>query len=318
MTLGKAKSVHAFNQAANEFGFTFNWVYANRRQTAYFSSGRLPKRPSGTNKLLPTLGTGAYEWRGFLSQPQHPHATGGPSGLFLNWNNKPAPGWQTGDDNHGYGAIHRVQMFDDFPERSQIEDVVSIMNRAATEDLRGTKIWPTINAVLQGGPPPSALAGQAADLVTAWSTAGGSRLASDVDGKVDDPGAAIMADAWNRIADAVMTPRARTAHRRPREPRAARQHGTERRLVRVRRQGPANAARPARARQVQAPLLRRRVARRVPHVAVGGDRRRRERPGRDPGSRPLEVARRQHAHHLRSRVSSRTRCASRTAPPSSR
>ena len=206
MTLGKAKSVHAFNQAANEFGFTFNWVYANRRQTAYFSSGRLPKRPSGTNKLLPTLGTGAYEWRGFLSQPQHPHATGGPSGLFLNWNNKPAPGWQTGDDNHGYGAIHRVQMFDDFPERSQIEDVVSIMNRAATEDLRGTKIWPTINAVLQGGPPPSALAGQAADLVTAWSTAGGSRLASDVDGKVDDPGAAIMADAWNRIADAVMTP----------------------------------------------------------------------------------------------------------------
>ena len=206
MTLGTAKSVHAFNQAANEFGFTFNWVYANRRQTAYFSSGRLPKRPPGTNKLLPTLGTGAYEWRGFLSQPQHPHVAGGPSGILLNWNNKPAPGWQTGDDNHSYGAIHRVQMFDDFPDRSQIEDVVSIMNRAATEDLRGTKIWPIINAVLQGGPPPTALAGQAADLVTAWSTAGGSRLASDVDGKVDDPGAAIMADAWNRIADAVMTP----------------------------------------------------------------------------------------------------------------
>ncbi|HJW69250.1 MAG TPA: penicillin acylase family protein [Candidatus Binatia bacterium] len=205
MTVGSGRGVQGFYRAANEFGFTFNWVYANRKQTAYFSSGRLPKRATGTNKLLPTLGTGAYEWRGFLSRLQHPHAVGGPSGLFLNWNNKPAPGWQTGDDNHSYGAIHRVLMFDDFPARSAIEDVASIMNRAATEDVRATKIWPVIHAVLRSGPAPDALTSQAADLVTAWSNAGGSRLAG-VDGKIDDPGAAIMADAWNRIADAVMTP----------------------------------------------------------------------------------------------------------------
>jgi len=206
MTVGNGRSVQGFYRAANEFGFTFNWGYVNRKQTAYFSSGRLPKRPAGTNKLLPTLGTGAYDWRGFLIGPQHPHAVGGPSALFRNWNNKPAPGWQTGDDNHSYGAVHRVLMFDDFPVRPAIQDVVSVMNRAATEDVRATKVWPVIDAVLRSGPAPDPLTSQAADLVTAWSNAGGSRLASDVDGKIDDPGAAVMADAWNRIANAVMTP----------------------------------------------------------------------------------------------------------------
>ena len=45
MTLGRARRPANFFRAANEFGFTFNWVYANRRRTAYFSSGLLPRRP---------------------------------------------------------------------------------------------------------------------------------------------------------------------------------------------------------------------------------------------------------------------------------
>ena len=72
----------------------------------------------------------------------------GPDGLFLNWNNKPAPGWQTGDDDRSYGSVHRVEMFDDFPRHARIADVVSIMNRAATEDLRATVLWPVIRRVL--------------------------------------------------------------------------------------------------------------------------------------------------------------------------
>jgi hypothetical protein len=60
--------------------------------------------------------------------------------------------------------------------------------------------------VLAGGPAPDALTQQAADLVTAWAAAGGSRLDRDLDGKVDDPGAAVLDAAWPRLADAVMTP----------------------------------------------------------------------------------------------------------------
>ena len=206
MTLGRGATVSGFYASANEFGFTFNWGYASRRNTAYFSSGLLPRRAPNTNKLLPTLGTGQYEWRGFISPLQHPHTVGGPGGLLLNWNNRPAPGWQPGDDNHNYGLVHRVTMFNPFPRRVRIQDVVSNMNRAATTDLRAALVWPQIRAVLSTGAAPDALTAQAAGLVTSWANRGASRLDANLDGKIDDPGAAVMDAAWNPIADAVMTP----------------------------------------------------------------------------------------------------------------
>jgi hypothetical protein len=43
-----------------------------------------------------------------------------------------------------------------------------------------------------------------ADVVTAWSKAGSSRLDRNLDGKIDDPGAAILDAAWPRIANAVV------------------------------------------------------------------------------------------------------------------
>ena len=64
----------------------------------------------GQDRCSRRSGTASYEWRGFLSEPQHPHATGGPSGLLLNWNNKPAPGWKPGDDQH-LGAVQHVELF---------------------------------------------------------------------------------------------------------------------------------------------------------------------------------------------------------------
>jgi acyl-homoserine lactone acylase PvdQ len=207
MTLARARSPATFYHAANEFGFTFNWVYANRRRTAFFSSGLLPRRAAETNKLLPARGNGRFDWTGFVRRLEHPHTVSGPNGLFRNWNNKPAPLWQTGDDNHSYQSIQRVVMYyDGWPRRARIEDVVSIMNRAATEDLRATQVWPVINRVLSGGPAPDALTAQAADLVTAWGAGGGSLLDSDLDGFIDAPGAAVMEAAWDRLADAVMSP----------------------------------------------------------------------------------------------------------------
>ena len=207
MTVGRGETVKGFFDSANQFGFTFNWGYANRDTTAYFSSGKLPRRAYGTNKLLPTLGNGRYDWRGFLSRDEHPHDVGGPDGLFLNWNNKPAPGWQTGDDGHTYGSVHRVEMFDDFPRKPRIADVVSVMNRAATEDLRATELWPVIKRVLDGSRAPDALTAQAARILTSWSNAGGSKLDLDLNGTIDDPGAAIIGPAWTNIANAVLTPK---------------------------------------------------------------------------------------------------------------
>jgi acyl-homoserine lactone acylase PvdQ len=208
MTLGAGATVSGFYRAANEFGFTFNWAYAGRKHIAYFSSGRLPRRAPGLDPLLPTLGTGAYDWRGWLAQNQHPHQSDPAGGLLVNWNNKPAPGWTQGDDNHSYGSIHRKELFRGFPRKAKLQDVVSIMNRAATQDLRVMDVWPTIRAVLGSNAyAPDALSGQAASLLDAWRRHGGSRIDRNLDGKVDDPGAAIMDTAFPLMAHTLLADR---------------------------------------------------------------------------------------------------------------
>src|SRR3954454_519043 len=80
------------------------------------------------------------------------------------------------------------------------------MNAAATQDVRAVETVPLLARLLDGSPAPSPRAQQMLDLMTAWSAAGGSRLDRDGDGKVDDPGAAVMDGSWNRIADAFMAP----------------------------------------------------------------------------------------------------------------
>ena len=62
----RVHSPQQFFRAINQFGTTFNWPYIDSRQIAYFSSGRLPIMAPGTDPSLPALGTGQYDWRGWL------------------------------------------------------------------------------------------------------------------------------------------------------------------------------------------------------------------------------------------------------------
>src|SRR5206468_2680100 len=87
-----------------------------------------------------------------------------------------------------------------------LTSLTSAMNKAATQDLRAVRVLPTIAAVLRTGSAPSARAERMLGLLEAWWAAGSSRLDRDLDGKVDDPSAAIMDAAWPRVARAVMTP----------------------------------------------------------------------------------------------------------------
>ena len=204
MTEGKASTPLRFWSIANKFGFTFNWGYASRRATAYFTSGRLPKRAAGVDRRLPTLGTGEYEWKGYLSGYRHPHAVFGPGGLILNWNNRSAPGFMHGDDEP-YGSVQRVENFDQFPARVKLTDVVGIMNRAASEDVRSS-VWPIVSRVLRTGAAPDARDQQIVDLLDAWVADDAPRLDADDDGIFDGAGPVIMDAIWRPIANAVMTP----------------------------------------------------------------------------------------------------------------
>jgi acyl-homoserine lactone acylase PvdQ len=200
-------SPQTFFHAANELETTFNLFYVDSKNIAMFSTGRLPIRAPGVDPSLPTLGTGQYDWRGFIGENQHPHAINPKSGLILNWNNKPARGWGASDSHWSEGSVHRVQAFVGFePRRNTLADVVSVMNRAATQDLRAVLVWPTVAKVLAGGRAPSHLAQQAVNLVSAWERRGASRLDTTGDGKITDPGAAVLDAAWKGIADAALSP----------------------------------------------------------------------------------------------------------------
>ncbi|MEA2132062.1 MAG: hypothetical protein QOJ85_4953, partial [Solirubrobacteraceae bacterium] len=206
LTSNKVRSARDFIKAASGMEMTFNWFYADNRDIAYFSAGRLPRRAPGTYPGLPTLGTGQYDWRGFLPASAHPQAINPPSTRLLSWNNKPAPGFGAADNAFSFGATQRVQLFTGFPAKATVAGLVSIMNRAATQDLRALDVWPVVRDVLATGPAPDLLTQQAADLVTAWSAAGGSRLDRDGDGNVDDPGAAVLDAAFVPLATTVLAP----------------------------------------------------------------------------------------------------------------
>jgi acyl-homoserine lactone acylase PvdQ len=203
---GRLRSARDLRRVSREFAFTFNLFYVDHQDIAFFSAGRLPIRAPGTNPSLPTLGTGRYDWRGFLKGRDHPQAINPRNGLILNWNNKPAAGFGAADNNWSYQSVHRNDLFKGFKRRSRLHDVLSVVNRAATQDLRAVEVWPVIRAVLSGGATPDARSAQAVALVNEWVGRGASRLDRDLDGRIDDPGAAVLDQIWDSLSEVVLRP----------------------------------------------------------------------------------------------------------------
>jgi acyl-homoserine lactone acylase PvdQ len=205
-------SPQSFIASASKIEFTFNFFYADNKNIAMFSTGLVPIRAQGVNSSLPTVGTGQYEWRGFLPASEHPQAIDPSNEEIINWNNKPAAGWRSADNNWSWGSIQRVQELKNAVARQTtltLGSVVASMNRAATQDLRDAVVLPPVQAVLKTGPAPSAREQEMLTLLEEWRNEGSSRLDltdSSGEGNITAPGAAIMDKAWPKIASAVMSP----------------------------------------------------------------------------------------------------------------
>ncbi|HEU5490849.1 MAG TPA: penicillin acylase family protein, partial [Gaiellaceae bacterium] len=209
LNTSRVTSATDFLQTMNGVEFSFNWFYADDRDIAMFSSGRFPIRAAGTDPALPTVGNGDYDWRGFVPFAGHARGVNPPTGTILNWNNRPAASVGASDSNFAYGSVHRNDLLRAAVagrKKHTLATLTGAMNKAATQDLRVARVWPTIRAVLQTGSAPSARAEAAAGLLDSWRESGSSRLDGDLDGRIDDPGAAVLDAAWPRLADAVMSP----------------------------------------------------------------------------------------------------------------
>jgi len=208
LSMNRVRSAKDFFRAASTMELTFNWVYADSRSIAQFTSGRLPLRPATVDPGLPTKGTGEYEWQGFAPASAHAQTINPASGVILNWNNKPARGYAGADDEWTWGPVQRVDLlWAEIQRRPKqtLASVVAAMNGAATQDLRLMRVWPVLRDVLARGSGTARATGAAAQL-DAWYAAGGSRLDADLDGKIDAPGAAVLDASWNKLANAVLAP----------------------------------------------------------------------------------------------------------------
>jgi hypothetical protein len=80
------------------------------------------------------------------------------------------------------------------------------MNASATQDVRAILTVPVLQRLLKATKAPDAQAAKMLSLLVAWRKAGGNLLDLNGDGKIDNPGAAIMNAAWPKIAAAFMRP----------------------------------------------------------------------------------------------------------------
>ena len=208
LNTNRVHDAKSFFSAMNQLEFTFNWFYADDRDIAMFSSGRLPIRAPDVGSGLPTRGTGEFEWRGFLPLGRHVRGINPSSGVILNWNNKPGRGFSSSDDNWSFGPVQRVQLLRDAVAPRKVHTLASLtgaMNRAATQDLRTETVLPVLERYLSGTAP-NVFDDKLLDLLLDWRKNGASRLDVNLDGKIDDPGAAIMDAVWPRLADVLMRP----------------------------------------------------------------------------------------------------------------
>jgi acyl-homoserine lactone acylase PvdQ len=207
-TLGRIGSAEDLFRSANRQPYTFNVAYADDRDIAVFSAGRLPIRDPRVDPRLPTKGTGEYEWRGFLPGSQHPQQKNPSTGALVNWNNRPAPQFGSADNDWEHGPLHRNRLLEAGIAKRAKHDhasVVAAMNAAATQDLRSFGLTPTLATLLRGSPAPSPRAQRMLELLEGWTAAGSSRLDREEDGVIDAGAApAIWDELYPRLVDAVM------------------------------------------------------------------------------------------------------------------
>ena len=201
----KVKDARSFQKAAAKIGYTFNWLYADDKDIAYFNSGNNPERADGTTGQLPM--SPANTWKGwdpvtnladYTPASEHPQVVD--QDWITSWNNKQAKGF-AGADSNLFSSVFRSQLLDRQVERRlaggrklDLPGLVDAMEEAGTTDLRGQEDLPLALKVI-GNPSDPELKAAVATL-KAWVKAGTQRRDKDGDGVYEHADAVRIMDAW--------------------------------------------------------------------------------------------------------------------------
>ncbi|MGY0063193.1 penicillin acylase family protein [Streptomyces sp. LZ34] len=183
---GYVKDAKSFQSAAQHINYTFNWFYADSRQTAYYNSGLNLVRAADVDPSLPVKGEAAYEWRDFdptvntaayAPPAQHPQSID--QDYYVSWNNRQAKGYTAA--GFGNGSVHRGNLLDD-RVRALVKKggvtraaLTRAMAEAAVTDLRGEDVLPELLKVLRSAPVTDPQATKAVQQLESWQAAGAQR-----------------------------------------------------------------------------------------------------------------------------------------------
>jgi acyl-homoserine lactone acylase PvdQ len=195
-----------FEHAAAHIGYTFNWLYVDSKNIAYFNSGLLPEHAAHTNPLFPT--SSKYPWVDFNATNNtakyapayiHPQVIDQP--WMTSWNNLEAQGYSTTDSLTNFSSVWRVQLLSDgikadlaHGHKMTLAQVIQVMENAGTIDLRGQAVLPYLLKVI-GKPSNPALATAVSEL-RSWMDSGAHRFSLVAGGPYVDSAAIQTMDAW--------------------------------------------------------------------------------------------------------------------------
>ncbi|HEY6759836.1 MAG TPA: penicillin acylase family protein [Baekduia sp.] len=201
----KVHDAQSFEKAAAKIGYTFNWLYADDKDIAYYNSGNNPVRADGTTGQLPMAAD--ETWQGwnpdtnvadYTPPDQHPQVVN--QDYITSWNNKQAKGF-AGADTNLFSSVFRSQMLDRQldqrlagGQKLDLPGLVDAMEEAGTTDLRGQEDLPLALKII-GNPTDPDLAAAVATL-KAWVDDGTHRRDRDGDGVYDSADAVRIMDAW--------------------------------------------------------------------------------------------------------------------------
>jgi acyl-homoserine lactone acylase PvdQ len=175
-----------FESAASNIAFDFNWFYVNNKDTAYYLSGLMPLRATGTDANLPMWGNAADAWQGFdpmaytatyYAASAHPNSTN--QDYYVSWNNKQAADFGAADGNFSYGPVQRVDLLDSgikaylaTGKKFTRAGLVQVMETAALTDLRGKEVLPYLLQVINSAPITDSGEQTAVNELTTWLNSG--------------------------------------------------------------------------------------------------------------------------------------------------
>ncbi|QWF80377.1 penicillin acylase family protein [Amycolatopsis sp. CA-230715] len=202
------KSAQDFQRAASAVNYTFNWFYADSKDTAYFNSGANPVRNPNVDPAMPVKADAGFDWQNwnpdgntaaYTPAAQHPQSVN--QDYYISWNNAQADGYASGGADKS--AVHRGDLLDSRVKRliSSNTPVTRVnltqaMADASLADLRAEKVLPDLLKVIESAP----VTGPAADAVTklkVWAARGGQRAETKQGSKsYADADAIKIMDAW--------------------------------------------------------------------------------------------------------------------------